>query len=817
MAKKKSKKRGPATTPPKATQEPKPAPAAPAPAEPPTSGGGLPLGFAAGIWTALAVAAGAAIYLLYAYIGVTYSAGAFESACNFNETLNCDKLNTSSWGKIAGVPITVFAVPTYLAMAVLTFMATKGGSRGRTAIDLVVWAAMGAVAYGAFLLGVMILIEEVYCLFCMSMDLGAVAVLALAWIGRKKMTDQGVREFGPVLMPAVGAGVLGLVVAFGWFSMMRSSGEEEMKAVAAEQAKETEKAVKALKQTDGTALQATGKARLIAGNLYEVPVDANDASYGPEDAEVVVVEYADFACGYCKKLTYSLGQMKKRYEGKVRWVFKHFPMNPQCNSNIKNTRHKNACESAEAAECARQQDKFWPMHDLMFKNQHKLGLSDLPYYAQEAGLDVPAFKQCMAKRGGRSEVKKDIAEGNPGALELTGTPRTFVNGQLFKGVAAAAIEQAIDKALGGEGPPKIAPAPRAKLASPAEIDAMAGMTKITREAGTSFYIDTFEASVDSKGRALSLPRVLPANSNWYEAKEACEAAGKRLCTTEEWVTTCQSADAVDDDNTGSYADDYVEGNQFPYADWHERGWCHDMQDGRSGKPVATGSKPRCATESRVYDLGGNVAEWAGANEDLAVLLGGDFGSKDKAGCFRPNRTWGPGHKNLRMGFRCCANDDVPNAGSEAVAKVAREGLEGSPLPSFEGELMTGGTLGSDTMKGDVTYLTFFASWCTPCKREFPELTAMQKEYGAQGLKVVSVGVDTDPRKSAGFARKVGAEFPIILDSKGLIQGLFDVKSMPTSYIIDRKGVIRHKQVGFSPETTPGKVRPVIEKLLAESP
>lgn len=815
MSKKKSKRskstdNSPAV--PKAEPSPVPEIAAPPPGGPI----GLQMSFAAGIWAALVMASGAALYLLYAYIQVTYSAEAFDSACNFNETLNCDKLNTSQWGKIAGIPITVFAIPTYLALGVLTWLATLGGARGRTAIDAVVYAAVGAVAYGAFLLGVMIVIEHVYCLFCMTMDVGAVATLVLALMGRKRMGDQdSQRVWGAILMPAVGAGLIGLAISFGWFSSMRSSGEEEMRAVASKEAAETEKAVKALTDKGGNALVATGKARKIAGNLYEVPVDANDASYGPPDAEVVVVEYADFACGYCKKLTYSLGQMKKRYEGKVRWVFKHFPMNPQCNSNIKNTRHKNACESAEAAECARKQDKFWPMHDLMFKNQHKLGLSDLPYYASQAGLDVAEFNSCMKARGGRAEVLKDIAEGNPGALELTGTPRTFVNGQLFKGVAAAAIEQAIQKAIGGEGLPQVKPPKIAKARTPAQIAALPGMTKITRDAGSSFYIDTFEGSLDKAGNALSLAESVPANANWYEAKAACEQAGKRLCSTEEWVTTCQSADAVDDDGNGSFADDYVEGNQFPYADWHERGWCNDMLDGRTGKPGPAGGKSRCATESGVYDLGGNVAEWAGASEDLAVLLGGDFGSKDKAGCFRPNRTWGPGHKNLRMGFRCCADSDVANKSRSSVPALARDGLEGSQVPAFEGDLMDGGKLSSASFKGKVTYLTFFASWCTPCKLEFPELAAMQKEYGDRGFQVVSVGVDTDPARSAGFARKVGAKFPIVLDPKGLIQGKFDVKSMPTTYIVGRSGVIEHKQVGFSQEKTPPKVKPIIERLLSE--
>lgn len=811
MAKKKNKRGGKGNASPTPPPAPEPTPEAASP--PPPAAGGLPTAHAAGIGAALLIAASAAIYLLYAYIQVTYSAEAFESACNFNESLNCDKLNTSTWGKIAGIPITVFALGFYAALGALVATARKGGALGRAAIDLVLVGTGAAIAYGVVLLGVMIFIEEVYCLFCMTMDAGAVAAFALAWFGRKAMGGEE-RDWQPALVRAVVVGVVAVGLAFGWFASQRSAGEEAMKAVAAAEEKKTQEAVDKLKKEGGgEALKATGEARLIAGNLYEIPVGPNDATYGPEDAPVTVVEFADFACGYCKKLTYSFGQMKKRYEGQVRWVFKHFPMNPQCNENIKNTRHKNACESAVASECARQQDLFWPMHDLMFKNQHKLGKQDLLHYAEEVGLDVPQFQQCLASPAAKQVVQNDIKMG--GKIELSGTPRTFVNGRLFKGVAAAAIEQAIQKGIGGEGLPAIKRTPPKPVPSPKEIAELPAMTEINLGNGTSFWIDTFEASLSKDGKALSLPGVMPANANWFEAVEACAKAGKRLCSSKEWGSTCQGANAIDDDDSGSFVDDYVEGNQFPYADWHERGWCHDQEDGRTGSPKLTGSMPRCRTETGVYDLGGNVAEWIERNEEMAVLVGGDYGSKDKAGCFRPNRTWGPGHKNKRMGFRCCADEDVPNAADEAVKAIAKEGLEGTPVPAFTGDLMAGGTVDSASFKGKVTYLTFFASWCTPCRREFPELNHMQEEYGDRGFQVISVGVDRDPKKSSGFARSAGATFPIVLDPKGLIQGLFDVKSMPTTYIIDRQGNIQHKQVGFSPDKTPGTVKPIIERLLAE--
>src|SRR5204862_6098203 len=128
---------------------------------------------------------------------------------------------------------------------------------------------------------------------------------------------------------------------------------------------------------------------------WEVAVDDDAASVGPQDARVTIVQFADFQCGYCKKLEQSMAAMRKKYAADVRFVFKHFPMNPRCNRAVQNEKHKYACEAALSAECARRQGKFWPMHDVLYKNQHRLERSDIDGYAGEAGLDPSAYSACM--------------------------------------------------------------------------------------------------------------------------------------------------------------------------------------------------------------------------------------------------------------------------------------------------------------------------------------------------------------------------------------------------------------------------------------
>ena len=222
--------------------------------------------------------------------------------------------------------------------------------------------------------------------------------------------------------------------------------------------------------------------------------------------------------------------------------------------------------------------------------------------------------------------------------------------------------------------------------------------------------------------------------------------------------------------------------------------------------------PRCATPSGVYDLGGNVAEWAGATEEQAVLLGGNYRSKDKSGCFRPNATFGPGHKNIGIGFRCCADSKVAATSAKPISASAPVDMIGKKLPEFTGDLSGGGQLSTSDFKGKVTYLTFYASWCGPCRKELPALVGLQDRYENKEFQIVAVGVDTVAKKAEIFAKRSKVDYPVVLDPRNHILGMFDVVSMPTSYLIDRDGIIRFKKVGFGDKTI-GEIVPEIEKAL----
>lgn len=103
-----------------------------------------------------------------------------------------------------------------------------------------------------------------------------------------------------------------------------------------------------------------------------------------------------------------------------------------------------------------------------------------------------------------------------------------------------------------------------------------------------------------------------------------------------------------------------------------------------------------------------------------------------------------------------------------------------------------------SLRGDVVYLDFWASWCGPCRLSFPWMQQMQDTYGQQGLKVVAVDVDHDRRDAERFLAALNPSFDVRFDPKGDLAERFKVDGMPTGLVIDRHGVVRFTHIGFRP-------------------
>lgn len=119
-------------------------------------------------------------------------------------------------------------------------------------------------------------------------------------------------------------------------------------------------------------------------------------------------------------------------------------------------------------------------------------------------------------------------------------------------------------------------------------------------------------------------------------------------------------------------------------------------------------------------------------------------------------------------------------------------------------------------KGKVVYVDFWASWCGPCVQSFPFMNNLEHEFKDKGLQIVAINMDETANDAQNFLAKHPAKFSVLTDSNQQCAKAFDVKAMPSSYLIDRNGVIRHEHLGFKAGETE-QLQTLIKQLLMETP
>ncbi len=192
--------------------------------------------------------------------------------------------------------------------------------------------------------------------------------------------------------------------------------------------------------SDGSGEQTGNVVQQLPGKQAAVNVGVDDdAVLGESDAPVTIIEFSDYECPFCGRHyreTYPL--LKKNYieSGKVKLVFRDFPLNF----------HPNAFPAAVAAECVRKQGgdvAYWKMHDAIFENQQAISPSQLTQLASGLGYNI---QQCLSSNTYKDEVEKDMADGS--SAGVSGTPAFIINKKLISGACPySTFEQAIGAEL----------------------------------------------------------------------------------------------------------------------------------------------------------------------------------------------------------------------------------------------------------------------------------------------------------------------------------------------------------------------------------
>lgn len=160
-----------------------------------------------------------------------------------------------------------------------------------------------------------------------------------------------------------------------------------------------------------TQVEETMKARNAVFNS----VDELTAIKGAKDAPISIMVFSDFECPFCQRVNPTLESMLKRYDGKVRVIFKHLPL----------PSHANAAEASVASLAALKQNKFWEYHDEIFKHQQSLNSARFIEMAETLKLDMDKFKADLKSKELAAKVAEDMAQAQ--SLGIRGTPYMLIN------------------------------------------------------------------------------------------------------------------------------------------------------------------------------------------------------------------------------------------------------------------------------------------------------------------------------------------------------------------------------------------------------
>jgi protein-disulfide isomerase/uncharacterized membrane protein len=401
-----------------------------------------------------------------------------SEACGDGQTSGCEDVARSSWSSFAGVPVAAYGLVFYLSLGLLLALALVAPAELRDPVAGVVVALLGlGLLVDIVLLGVQAFAIHAYCKLCiLTYILSAGALLALL-PARRALRAAGGTAARPEGRLAVAGWVLGTLavvaaVFAGDTTLAARAAHRQATllgapapAAAAEPVATPAPARPGPGGTAGAAspapppaaasgpqdaqywqdraqkLQATlDDPRKLDAYFAEKAQREYDAAApvsiatdgtpdkGPATAPVIVAEYSDFMCPYCRQLGLALSQFVPRAGGRVAVYFKNYPLDKSCNERLPGSTHPGACHLALGAVCARYQSKFDAYHDHVFSSElRNPEIADVVRLAGEAGLNAAAMQGCLEDPKAKADLAAEIAEGN--RLGVNATPTLYVNGR----------------------------------------------------------------------------------------------------------------------------------------------------------------------------------------------------------------------------------------------------------------------------------------------------------------------------------------------------------------------------------------------------
>ena len=365
--------------------------------------------------------------------------GHTEAACNINSLINCDAVAASKYSELFGTPLGVWGLGYFFAMTILAATILVGHKSSKehepSWILLSLVGLIGSIGLGAISLGIL----GKVCIVCIIIYAASIIQAILAWFAWK---SRGATVAGPSLdfsMKTLASGISTAAIA----AALAVIGFNVIKPAA--------QLPKELQDLPGKH-NGLGSLPLFAPNPVDIPVYktaysglGEDYRKGPDDAKIVIVEFADYMCPACGQAATVIEELHRQLGQRALIVFKNYPLSSECNSAVQSNMHPYSCQIAKLARCAGRYGKFWDYHLKAFAEQSRASSEKAREWGKSVGLSEDQMNECLSSPDILAKIKEDVDIGNKAGVNAT--PTIFINGRKYLGERSAAQLRAAIESL----------------------------------------------------------------------------------------------------------------------------------------------------------------------------------------------------------------------------------------------------------------------------------------------------------------------------------------------------------------------------------
>lgn len=355
--------------------------------------------------------------------------GHTEAACNINSLINCDAVAASKYSEILGTPLGVWGLGYFFAMTVLAGTVLAGHKSARehepSWILLSLVGLLGSIGLGVISLGI---IGKV-CLVCIIIYGVSILQAVLAWFawkaGRNVSAGSSLDFTMKTLASGISTAAIAAAVAVIGFNLIKPASQLP----------------KELQDLPGKH-DGLGQLPVFSPNAVDIPIHKSaysglgeDYRKGPDDAKIVIVEFADYMCPACGQAATVIEDLHKQLGQRALIVFKNYPLSSECNSAVQSNMHPYSCQIAKLARCAGRYGKFWDYHLKAFQEQSLASSDKAREWGKSVGLSDDQMKECLASPDILAKIREDVELGNK--TGVNSTPTIFINGRKYLGERSA--------------------------------------------------------------------------------------------------------------------------------------------------------------------------------------------------------------------------------------------------------------------------------------------------------------------------------------------------------------------------------------------